>query len=370
MDPRYEKLAEALVGYSVELKKGDRVLVDAIDVPENMVIALIRVIREHGGFPYVVIKNNRLIRELYREADDAYLKTAGDIDLYQVQKMDAHIGLRGSNNIFELSDVPAERMKSVMAHLKPALDHRVNHTRWVILRWPTPAMAQQSMMSTEAFENFFFKVCTFDYSRFAKPMAALKTLMEKTDKVQIKGPGTDLTFSIKGIPAIICEGKRNIPDGEVFTAPVLESIEGTITYNAPSIYMGTAFENVRFTFQKGKIVEANANNETKLREILDSDKGSRYVGEFALGVNPHILHPMRDILFDEKIAGSFHLTPGQSYVIADNGNRSQVHWDLVCIQRPEYGGGEIYFDGQLIRKDGLFVVDELKGLNPEALLKA
>lgn len=370
MDTRYEKLAEVLVGYSLELKKSERVQVDAFDVPEGMVIEIVRAIHRRGAFPHVGIKCNRVMRELYKISDEGYLKGAADIDLYQMKKMDAYIGLRGAGNIFELSDVGAEKMKLVMAKFKPVQDYRISHTRWVVLRWPTSSMAQQSMMSTEGFEDFFFKVCTFDYSRFSKPMRVLKALMESTDKVRIKGPGTDLHFSIKGIPAIISEGKRNIPDGEVFTAPVLESIEGNITYNVPSIYLGTPFENLRFVFKKGKIVEASANNEKKLKEILDSDKGARYIGEFAIGVNPHILHPMRDILFDEKIAGSFHFTPGQSYEIADNGNRSQVHWDLVCIQRPEYGGGEIYFDEQLVRKDGLFVLDELKGLNPEALLKA
>jgi len=224
-------------------------------------------------------------------------------------------------------------------------------------------MAQLAGMSTEAFEDFYFEVCTLDYRKLRPAMMALKRLMERTDRVEIRDPGTDLRFSIKGIPAIICGGDRNIPDGEVFTAPVRHSVEGHVSFNAPSIYQGTAFDGIRLEFREGKIVTATANEPEKLNKILDSDRGARYVGEFSLGFNPYILRPMRDILFDEKIAGSFHFTPGQAYEEADNGNRSQVHWDLVNIQRQEYGGGEVYFDGELIRRDGEFLPKPLRALN-------
>ena len=198
-------------------------------------------------------------------------------------------------------------------------------------------------------------------------MAPLKALMERTDRVHILGPGTDLTFSIKGMPAVKCCGERNIPDGEVYTAPVKDSMNGIISYNTPSEEQGFTFENIVFEVKDGKIVKASANNDERINKLLDTDEGSRYFGEFALGVNPYILHPMKDTLFDEKIAGSFHLTPGASYEDAFNGNKSAVHWDLVMIQRPEYGGGEIYFDDVLIRKDGRFVIPQLECLNPENL---
>ena len=193
-------------------------------------------------------------------------------------------------------------------------------------------------------------------------------LMNKTDLVELKGPDTNLCFSIKNIGAVACGGRHNIPDGEVFSCPVKDSVEGEITYNAPTVYQGVSFDRIQLKFEKGKIVYADGTNSDRLNEILDSDEGARYIGEFAIAFNPHILEPMRDILFDEKIAGSFHFTPGQAYEEADNGNRSQVHWDMVQIQRPEYGGGEIWFDGELIRKDGIFVKEELKKLNPDYLL--
>src|SRR5438105_10622680 len=286
-----------------------------------------------------------------------------------MKQMDAYIAVRASHNITEQADVPTDQMKLVAKKMRPVQDERVQKTKWVVLRWPTPAMAQLASMSTEAFEEFFFEVCSLDYRKLLPGMKALKRLMEKTDKVEIRGPGTELRFSIKNIPAVLCGGDRNIPDGEVFTAPVRESVDGFVTFNVPSIYQGTGFDNIRLEFENGKIVKATSNETKKLNEVLDSDAGARYIGEFSLGFNPYILHPMRDILFDEKIAGSFHFTPGQAYETADNGNRSQVHWDMVSIQREDYGGGTIYFDGKLVRENGLFVPKPLQALNPDRLTR-
>lgn len=368
MDVNYTKLAEGLTGFSTNLQAGERVLIDAFDIPELMTIALVRAARARGAVPYVNLNSARVSRELVSDLADGQYEAQTEWELARMQQMDAYIAVRGSDNIFEMSDVDPKKMSHAMRALKPVLDHRVNQTKWVILRWPTPAMAQQAMMSTESFEEFFFRVCTQDYSRMIEGMTALEDLMRRTDRVELKGPGCDLRFSIKDIGAVACGGRHNIPDGEVFSCPVKDSVEGEITFNAPTVYQGTSFDNIHLKFEKGKVVHAEGSNSERLNEILDSDAGSRYIGEFAIGFNPHILEPMRDILFDEKIAGSFHFTPGQAYEEADNGNRSQVHWDMVQIQRPEYGGGEIWFDGVLIRKDGLFVLDSLKKLNPDYLL--
>lgn len=369
MESNYTKLAQVLTGFSTRLKKGDRVLIDAYDVPEPMVIALIRAARTRGAVPFVNIQRARISRELVNDIDLDQFETQSIWELARMEKMDAYIALRGSENIFEMSDVNPDNVSRVMRAMKPVLDYRVNETKWVILRWPTSAMAQQAMMSTDRFEEFFFRVCTQDYSRMTEGMAALQKLMAKTDRVELKGPNTDLRFSIKGIGAVSCGGTHNIPDGEVFSCPVIDSVEGEITYNAPTVYHGVSFDRIHLKFKKGKIVEADGTNADRLNDILNSDAGARFIGEFAIGFNPHILEPMRDILFDEKIAGSFHFTPGQAYEEADNGNRSQVHWDMVQIQRPEYGGGEIWFDGELIRQDGLFVKGDLMKLNPDYLLE-
>lgn len=368
MEVNFTKLAAVLTDYSTHLQRGERVLIDAFDVPEAMVIALIRAARKRGALPFVNIRKARINRELLHDSDGESFKTQAGWELARMREMDAYIAVRGSDNIFELSDVDSDKMNAAMQALKPVQDFRVNKTKWVVLCWPTSAMAQQAKMSTEAFERFFFRVCTQDYSRMTQGMEALKERMAKADRVRIEGPNTDLRFSIKGIPAVACGGTHNIPDGEVFSCPIRDSVEGAITFNTPTVYQGSSFDRIHLRFEKGKIVHADGSDRDRLNAILDSDEGARYVGEFAIGFNPYILEPMRDILFDEKIAGSFHLASGQAYEKADNGNRSQVHWDMVQIQRPEYGGGEIRFDGTLIRKDGLFVPEDLKPLNPDHLL--
>lgn len=369
-DPRYDSLADVILAHSTQLQKGEKILIEAIDVPEDIVVALVRRTRELGGLPFVTLKSNRVLRELYSVGSQKAMELTGQFEAARMAEMDAYVALRGSHNIAELSDVPEEGMKLYRAlWWKPVhIDIRVSKTKWVVLRWPNASMAQQANMSSEAFEDFYFNVCTLDYGKMSTAMDALVELMLATDSVHITGPGTDLTFSIKDIPAIKCAGERNLPDGEVFTAPVRDSVNGTLTYTAKTVYQGVVHEGISLEFQDGKIVKAHSDKSDELNKVLDTDEGARYIGEFALGINPYITHPMLDILFDEKICGSFHFTPGGAYEDeADNGNRSQVHWDMVCIQTPEYGGGEIYFDDQLIRKDGLFVNDSLKPLNPEHL---
>lgn len=348
----------------MQLKEGDKVLIDLHDTPDDVAIALIRAARAVGATPFVNIRRATIARELILHGTPEQYDILSKHGLHEMQDMDAYVAVRGSHNITEMIDVPDEQMKMVMEKMRPVTNHRVNKTRWVVLRWPTPAMAQQANMSTEAFEDFYFSVCLLDYAALQPAMENLRQRMEAAGTVRITGPGTDLTFSLEGQGAIASSGQRNIPDGEVFSSPVRDSVEGVITYNAPTIYQGQTFDNVRFEFSKGRIVKAEASDTDAINRILDSDEGARYIGEFALGVNRKIMHPMRDILFDEKIAGSFHFTPGQAYEgVVDNGNRSQVHWDIVCIQRPDYGGGEIHFDGELLRKDGQFVAPGLKDLN-------
>ncbi len=370
--PNYEKLAKVLVRYSTNLKKGEKILIEFTDAPTEMIQAIVKEVKAVKGIPVLEQKTQRLQRELFLGATEEQMKLIADCELYRMKKMDAWIGIRGVENSKELSDVPAKKINLYEKFwLKPVhLQQRVRHTKWVILRVPLPGAAQNAKMSTDAFERFYFDVCTgVDWKKASRAMDPLVNLMNNTDKVHIKGPGTDLEFSIKGIPAIKCDGHLNMPDLEVFTAPVRDSVNGILQYNTPSSQRGFTFENVCFEFKKGKIVNATANNTKKLNEILNTDEGARFIGEFALGLHPLIKQPMDDILFDEKINGSFHFTPGNAYEDeADNGNRSAVHWDLVCIQTPEWGGGEIYFDGKLIRKDGRFVPKNLQKLNPENLV--
>ena len=369
IDPRITKLADVLVNYSCTVKPGEKILIEAIDIPHEVTCELVRVARKAGADPLVTLKSNAVWRSLILNASDEQMGLIADSEVLRMSNVQAYIGFRGNFNITEWSDIPKEKMKLYEKHVWQRVHHdvRVKKTRWVVLRWPNPSMAQSASMSTEAFENFYFDVCTLDYSKMSRAMQPLVELMNKTDKVRLVAPGTDLRFSIKDIPAVGCDGKLNIPDGEVFTAPVKDSVNGTIQFNARTIYHGVVHDNVRLVFQEGRIVEATSSNTEALNKVLDTDEGARYVGEFALGFNPYVTRPMLDILFDEKIAGSIHFTPGSSYDEAPNGNHSEVHWDMVLLMTPDAGGGEIYFDDKLIRKDGRFLLPELEPLNPENL---
>ncbi|MFZ7119695.1 MAG: aminopeptidase [Eubacteriaceae bacterium] len=368
MDSRIKELANNLVNYSCELKKGEKVLIALSgDSGKPLVRQLIKDIYKVGAYPFVEISDSSINREILMECKEKQLEDMLDYGLNKIKKMDAFISIRASDNTSELSDVPAEKLMLSGKKLRQITDYRVNNTKWVVLRYPNNAMAQLATTSLEAFEDFYFNVCNLDYEKMSNAMDGLVGLMNKTDKVRIVGDQTDLTFSIKGIPAIKCDGKMNIPDGEVYTAPVKDSINGTVSYNTLSEYQGFTYQDIKFEFKDGKIIKATSNNTDRLNKVLDTDEGARYIGEFAIGVNPFILNPMKDTLFDEKIMGSFHLTPGMSYEDAYNGNVSSIHWDLVCIQTSESGGGEIYFDDVLIRKDGIFILPELEALNPENL---
>jgi aminopeptidase len=370
MDLRNEVLAKNLIRYSCELQPGEKILIECHGT-DGLALTelLVKEAYAAGGVPFVSVLPERIERTLRMQMTQPHAAALAGLDTARMGQMQAYVGLRCASNTNEFSDVPQDILSMyAKTYTQPVhMEMRVKKTKWVVLRYPNASMAQLAGMSAEAFETYYYNVCNLDYAKMARAMEPLKALMERTDQVHITGPGTDLRFSIQGIPVVLCSGDRNIPDGEIYTAPVKTSANGTLTYNAPSYMDGFVFENIRFRFQEGKIVEATANNTDRLRKKLDTDPGARYLGEFALGVNPYITAPMKDTLFDEKIAGSFHLTPGRCYDEASNGNDSAIHWDLVCIQTPDYGGGEIYFDGQLIRKDGRFVPEALQGLNPENL---
>ncbi len=370
IDKRVTDLANVLVNYSIELSEKDTLLLHAFDVDDDVIAEIIRVAKLAGANVMLRKESAVVRREMLFGLTEENAAIIADNEMHEMKLATAYIGLRGWRNVTELSDVPADKMSLWNSHYRDVLNQRVNDTKWVVLRWPNPSMAQLASMSTRSFEDFYFRVCNFDYAKLAEAAKPLKHLMDNTDEVCIKGNGTDITFSIKGIGSMPCVGERNIPDGECYSCPVKNSVNGTIQYNVPSVYNGIEFNNVRLVVKEGKIVEAYADGKDKeINEVFDTDEGARYFGEFAIGFNPEILYPMKDILFDEKIAGSLHLTPGKAYEDVGNGNVSAIHWDLVLIQRADYGGGEIWMDGKLVRKDGLFVLPELQCLNPEELKK-
>lgn len=368
MDVRIPALARNLLDHSLSLQPREKLLIEGETGCEELVRGLMAEAYARGAQPFFELTDPTLRRVQLLGATKEQLELEMSWRLARVKEVDARVYILAGQNLFEFADVPPEKMQLFDLARKPVVDEGCRK-KWVLLRFPTTAAAQGAGMSTEGFEDFCYRVSTLDYSAMDRAMDPLVELMEKTDRVEIKGPGTDLSLSIKGLPVVKCAGKVNIPDGEVFTAPVRGSVNGTITYNTKSVYDGITCESVSLTFEDGKIIKATGTPQEKIDAIIATDEGARYVGEFALGVNPYIERPMLDILYDEKIRGSLHFTPGDAYEdMCDNGNRSAVHWDLVLIQTPEWGGGEIWFDGVLVRKDGLFVLPELDGLNPENLI--
>ncbi len=371
MDPRITRLADLLVNYSTAAKPGENLLVETIGTDAlDLVEEIVRVAAEGGVNVQYNIHHQTVLRAFLHAAKEEQVAALTDAALHQMKQMDCYIGVRGASNASELADVPAEAMRWYSKHYFEAvhLKERVAKTRWVVLRYPNDAMSQLARKPKRAFEDFYFDVCTMDYAKMSEAMDALVELMANTDRVKVVGRNTELSLSIKGLRPIKCDGKVNIPDGEVYTAPVKDSIDGRVCFNAGSMFESKAFGPITLEFEAGKCVKVEAGGDTEAVEaILDRDEGARYVGEFALGVNPYITSPMLDTLFDEKIGGSLHMAMGNSYDDCFNGNRSGIHWDLVHIQTPEWGGGEIWFDGVLVRKDGVFVHEALLPLNPDAL---
>jgi aminopeptidase len=371
-DKRNETLTKILLTYSVALQPGEKIMID-IRGTDTLELAreIIKQATAQGGVPFWHYNDPSLVRAWVKGATEEQFEAFGQLHLKLMKEIDVWVCLHGADNPFDLADVDGRQLQAYdRLYVGPVhLEERVRNTKWCILNYPTNSMAQLAEMSREAYEDFFYEVCCLDYASMSRAMDPLVERMQQTDEVRIIAPGTDLTLSLKGIPAVKCDGKENIPDGEVFSAPVRDSVNGEITFNIPALQRGVLFNDVRLEFRNGGVVDASCQGNTKaLHEILDVDEGARYVGEFALGVNPLIIRPMKDALFDEKMAGSLHLALGKCGEETPNGNLSAIHWDIVLVQTEEYGGGEIYFDRELIRKDGRFVDPELEqSLSAKAL---
>ncbi len=362
---RLNGIAKTIVNHSLKIKENDCVLIKTYsDKTMPLVVELIDEIASKNACAFVKMTNEEIEAKLINTTNDKRLLHIANEARYEVENYDCFISIFYNTNDYTNKNVNVEIKKKIDEVKKEYDDIRINKKRWVLLNYPSHLDAYKAKMTNEEFLNYSLNAMNEDYAKMYNDMQPLVKLMERTDKVRIIGPNTDINFSIKDIPVVPCAGECNIPDGEVFTAPVRESVNGIITYNTPSPYRGFVFNDICLEFENGKIIKATAsNNQEMLDEIFNTDEGARYIGEFSLGLNPKITKPMGDILFDEKIIGSLHFTPGKCYDDAPNGNVSNIHWDLVLIQKDEYGGGEIYFDDVLIRKDGVFVLEELKHLN-------
>jgi len=358
-------LAKKILEYSVELQPGENVMLQLVGLNGiGLLRAMVEVARSMQAHPFIDIVDTEIQRLLLTSGDLAFWERQASVDQLPLMKqMDAYVGIRASQNIYEQADVSGAANK---AYAKGLLDpvhfqERVNNTRWCIMRYPSEAFAMNAKMPTSRFIDFFYQSCLLDYNRLAEAMKPLEERLRTTREIHLQGNGTDIRFSVEGQNWIPCTGKRNIPDGELFSSPILDSVNGHIRY-APSVYQGKPFEFVELHVENGVVVNFDSSNNAALEEILATDQGASRFGEFSFGTNPVIEQPMYDILFDEKIYGSNHLTLGNDYEIAPNGNHSNIHWDLVCI------GPDVYLDGKLVRKGRLFVDEELAVLNPDNLL--
>lgn len=365
MDERLKKIAYSIVNYSLKTKSKEKILITVQSIEANpLVKCLIEAIFMCDAIPYVTIFDQEISTLLLEKTNEDRTQLLKDISWFEVDHYDSFISVRYSTNDYEGKNINANILMNLGLAIEEASDIRINDKKWVLLNYPSTLDAYKAKMKSDEYYNYALDVMNVDYQQLNIDVEPLKKLMEQTDKVRVTGKGTDITFSIKDIPVIPCVGTKNVPDGEIYVAPIKTSVNGVIMYNTPSPYHGNIYNNVKLVFKHGKIIEATSDdNNEALNKIFDTDEGARYVGEFSIGLNPLIKYPMGDTLYDEKIIGSIHFTPGRCYRDSYNGNISSIHWDMVLIQREEYGGGDIYFDDILIRKDGLFVLEELKHLN-------
>jgi aminopeptidase len=375
MDPRDITLARNLVNYSLGVQPGERVMLDFRGAStEGLMREMVSAVTEAGGVPFPLWGADSWSRRFLRAAGEPQVEAWGAVHETLMREMQCYVRVNGTDNPFDTADIPDDARRWEREHFmqRVHLNLRVPKTKWVVLRYPSDSMAQQARRSREGFADLYYDVCNLDWSRFSRAMDPLKALMEKTDEVRLTAKDTDVTLSIKDIGVVKCDGHMNIPDGEVFTAPVRDSVNGVITYNAGALYSGTSWDWIRLTYRSGRIVDIEASNDVdKLREVFGTDEGASYMGEFSFGLNPGLHEAIKDTLFDEKIYGSFHTALGQCYDTAANGNKSAIHWDLVCIQTPAYGGGNVWFDGELVRENGDWVHPDLRDvLSVEALTGA
>jgi aminopeptidase len=370
---RLSILAERMVNYSLKLQRGERAMIAAGHSAMPLVKVFAAECLKVGAIPFTYFMDEELTRLFLSslpQDNDALLNESIATYVDPINRMmdgvEAVVVIRSKE-----TDTPyaGTTGKTLMAYQQQfgLLFHRfTNEKKWIVLDWPTPLQARKARISYQAFYKFVMDVSLVDYAALHQAALPAKAVLDAADRIHITGPGTDLYFSKKGINTIIGAAANSYPDGELYTAPVKDSVEGYVTFTVPSNYMGQTFHGVRLELEQGKIVKATCKkgSQEALNAILQTDEGASYIGEFALGINPDIRQPMNDIHYDEKIAGSFHFTPGNCYNDAYNGNRSAIHWDQVCMQDPAHGGGEIWLDGQLLRKDGVFVMDIFKALNP------
>ncbi len=361
-DELLAKLVDRVLDFALEIGPTDCLYIEAKDIAPEATAAFVEGAKKRGATAIADNESSLSNSEIARRLTKEQAEIMASRKLKKAQASTVVLVLDGTPVALE-SDLPSDKLSLLLKVRAPFSSFVSKNRKWTRLRWPNPSMAQQANQEWDAFVDSWAQACLFDWSSVASETERLRQIIEDANQVRIVGENTDLAFSIAGIPACLCCGRENIPGGEVFTAPVKKSVNGEVFFNVPSSHASTIFGRVSLCFKDGKVVSSQAEtNDNKLKRLLATDKGASFLGEFALGLNPKITAPLFDTHFDEKIAGSFHLALGRAYDCADNGNRSQLHWDLVSIQRRDFPG-TIYLDNQVLRKDGLFADDTFRVLN-------
>jgi aminopeptidase len=366
-DSRVEKFARILVDYSTSVKAGDRVAISTSTAAEELVRVLYGLILERGAYPHVLMEFSDQTDILYAHASDEMLEFIPEFTKMAFEKFDVLLKIRADINTRSLTNVDPSRQvrrQKALAKLIQAQMQRgaTGELRWMSTIFPTHAYAMDAEMGFDEFQDFAYRACHAD-AESSDPVAYWESVQEAQrryidmiqghDRIEIRGPNADLTLSIKGRTFVNGCGHNNMPDGEIFTGPVEESANGWVRYSYPAVFQGRVVEGVELTFKEGKVVKATAQkNEALLLRMLDTDAGARYLGEFAIGTNYQITRFIKNILFDEKIGGSFHMALGASYPETGSRNRSAIHWDMICDLRQD---SEMLVDNQVIYRNGQFI---------------
>src|SRR5574341_538162 len=367
MDPRIDKVADVMVNYSVSVKKGDLTLINIQDpLAQPLGLAVYRHVLRAGGNAIFQMAPTGAEEVFYKNASEEQLDFMNPVAMWQIENIDVMIALLASSNTKRLSGVEPSRLsraqKARTPYYKIYMERQASGAlRWTLTQFPTEASAQDAEMSLTEYEDFVYGACMVDlddpvkhWKGVAKEQQRLVDWLKGKKQIEVRGENIDLKLSIDGRAFINADGKKNFPDGEIFTGPVEDSVEGWVRFTYPAIYNSREVDGVELTFEKGRVVKATAKKgEDFLNSTLDTDAGARFLGEFAIGTNEGIKQFTRNILFDEKIGGTVHMAVGAGYPDTGSHNESAVHWDMICDMR---SGGEIYVDGQLFYLDGKFNV--------------
>lgn len=352
-DQRLEKFADVLLQHSLNIQEGENVVIRTGYLAKPLIEEFYRKVTDRGANAFVHVLSDPLRKYFMEKATPKQLENESTIYEGIYEKADAVLVIEAPENTKHLSNVPPIKNMEYNKAISPILK-RIMSKRWVLTNYPVEAFAQDADMSLTEYEDFLFDAVLVDYEKMDRDMDKILDIFDEADTVRLVGMDTDLTFSIKGRKGIKCSGQNNVPDGEVYYSPVTNSANGHIYYEFPAIRYGNQVDGVRLEFKDGKIVNArSASNERFLNQMLDTDEGARYLGEFGIGLNYGIKKFIKNILFDEKIGGTIHLAAGNAYEGSGGENVSVVHWDMIKELRTF---GEIYADGRLVQKNGIYLI--------------